>query len=343
MPSARGSFALGLACAVLSAAHTQAAQKPKTVTVLCNKGGSINAALAAVGDPLTIEIRGICAEDVLVRRDNVTLHGLDPVQDGIQGVAPNAPGRAVLRVENANNIRIQNLVVTGGSRNGIWIGPSILTTASNCRAVGNANFQVVVSNAGVARISDTVIGTGIERFGLGFFGADLSRCSNCTISVAERAVDANNSRFIIEDSTLTAPDGIFVDDLDGTAQVIVSNSTIDATNVALRAARHSAFSIEGGTLRGSVASETSSLITLDGASQVSNPGQNRVGAGSNLRVLNGSSLQGDAIVQDFGNLALLDASSIQGSLSCSSGGNAFCASSSAVSGSTSGCSLCIKP
>lgn len=343
MPSARGSFALALLLLVaLPAGHVQAADKPKVVTVLCGKGGSINAALAVVGNPLTIEIRGVCAEDVVVSRNDVTLRGVDPQQDGIQGVGPNAPGQAVLRVR-ADRVRVENLLVTGGSRNGIWIGPSISTTVSNCRAMGNARFGIVVSNGGVAQISNTIIGNGTERFGLGFFGADLSTCSNCTVSVAERAVDANDSRLIIEDSTLTAPDGIFVDDLDGAAQIIVTNSTIDATNAALRAARHSAISVQGGTLRGYVASETSSLIALDGASQLSNPEQNRVGVGSSLRTVNGSSLQGDLSVEDFGNLALLDTSSIQGSLSCSSGGNAFCANVAAVSGTTSGCSLCVKP
>ena len=57
------------------------------MVVNCANGDSLQAAIDRESGPVTIEVRGICAENVLIARKQVTLHGLDPALDGIQGVA----------------------------------------------------------------------------------------------------------------------------------------------------------------------------------------------------------------------------------------------------------------
>ena len=58
-----------------------AAATSKTVAVDCAAGDSIAKALEQPGDPLTIDIRGFCDEDVVLSRDRVTLRGSDPDLD----------------------------------------------------------------------------------------------------------------------------------------------------------------------------------------------------------------------------------------------------------------------
>ena len=88
----------------------------KTAKVDCFKGKSINAVLKAHKnvDELIIEIDGICDEDVLVQRDNVTLLGInldgsgDPT-DGIRAVStdvvPPTFGVALL-IRDAVNVTV---------------------------------------------------------------------------------------------------------------------------------------------------------------------------------------------------------------------------------------------
>ena len=78
-------FGLGT-CLLLCSGMTIAVKgkATKTVKVDCFKGKSINAALNANKnvDELTIEIDGICYENVIVDRDNVTLRGINLYENG---------------------------------------------------------------------------------------------------------------------------------------------------------------------------------------------------------------------------------------------------------------------
>ncbi len=58
----------------------------KIAVVDCAKGQSINAALARSRDAVVVEIRGMCAEDVVIERHRTVLRGRHPNQDGITGV-----------------------------------------------------------------------------------------------------------------------------------------------------------------------------------------------------------------------------------------------------------------
>src|SRR6185503_4060518 len=86
-----------------------------TVKVDCAKGDTINAALAS--NPkvqrLTIEISGMCHENVVVTRDRVTLRGSDPAHDGIQAAENTEFTDAALWVRAAALFTVENLTLTG--------------------------------------------------------------------------------------------------------------------------------------------------------------------------------------------------------------------------------------
>ena len=87
-------------------AQAAEAKKPKplaTETVDCSKGDSITTAIERNPDAesVLVEIRGVCTEAVVIRRDNVTLRGADPAMDGVRGlgIPPTPTGdEATIRV-----------------------------------------------------------------------------------------------------------------------------------------------------------------------------------------------------------------------------------------------------
>src|SRR5262249_26007 len=94
-------------------------QKDKTastVTVDCAKGETINQALtkSPTMRNLTIEISGLCTENVVITRDHVTLHGTDPAHDGIKADLNEEISDVALWVRGAQLVTVQNLKLTGG-------------------------------------------------------------------------------------------------------------------------------------------------------------------------------------------------------------------------------------
>jgi hypothetical protein len=92
-----------------------------TITVDCAAGQSINAALAQAAPRLTIEVRGECRENVLVRRDDVTIRGGDPQRDGIHSPGATDAEESTLLIRDARRIAIENLRISGGLRDGLRV------------------------------------------------------------------------------------------------------------------------------------------------------------------------------------------------------------------------------
>lgn len=93
-----------LATGIASMPMTAAAQKPSgNVTVDCDAGQSIQAAVNKANPrvPLTLVVSGTCKENVLIRRDNVTIDGSD---DGAVS--------GTLGVSEGSRITIQNLCIS---------------------------------------------------------------------------------------------------------------------------------------------------------------------------------------------------------------------------------------
>jgi hypothetical protein len=121
-----------------------AAKGPKTVVVDCTKkNSSISDALAKNTGPLVIEIHGICKENVLVERNDLTLRGVDPASDGIQGVIAD-PQPAALVIAYANRILLENMFVADSPGTGVTARYSIVDMR-NCRIANNGGNGLQIS------------------------------------------------------------------------------------------------------------------------------------------------------------------------------------------------------
>jgi hypothetical protein len=96
-----------MARAEMQAAPT-APKAEKAILVRCDRGESVQAALDKNPGPVTIEVQGICAENLSIARDNVTLRGVG----GALFDGSNLPtlGHGIV-VTGATNVTIENLTI----------------------------------------------------------------------------------------------------------------------------------------------------------------------------------------------------------------------------------------
>jgi len=289
--------------------------KVRTVKVDCFKGKSINAVLKAHKnvDELTIEIDGICDEDVLVQRDNVTLLGINldvdgEPEDGIRAVStdPDAPPNfgVALWIRDAANVTVENLRIFGGARNGLRVTNSRpLILVENCILEGNARRGLNVVDATVVVRYTTL--TGNVRGGAGVSGARVT-FENCTIDEAGDAVSANDH-----------------------ATAILRDSTV---------------------ISGAYRANRKSIIELDDTDQGVNPSENRFTSGSQLTASVLSHIKGPSTFTDFssgflGSVGGGNVATHSGDITCRSVSDVFCPDPASIidGGVTVGCASCIVP
>ena len=168
---------LGIALLLCTATSVQAQGPPftpptpppaeATVTVHC-PGQSINDALQTPALQLNIFVHSSgppCVENVVITRDNVTLRGANPdpgPTDVIQGdpsvTSSEAPsfGNVVL-IQDAENVTVRDLILTGGTGAGLWIvnsGLQELVVVFNSKMTNNYRRGLRVSR-GSAFVVDT--------------------------------------------------------------------------------------------------------------------------------------------------------------------------------------------
>lgn len=336
--------------AAAKAAPAAGAAAVKTVAVDCAAGDSINSALAKKADQLIIEITGLCAEDVQVRRDHVTFRGTDPLVDGIQAVGTGDPFGAAMLIREARFITIENLKFTGGTRAGLRIENARRNiSASNCRFEGNG-FWGVVSIGSLIDIVDSVA-TGNGSGGLIASENSFLLCDNCTVvdnpapgdgigvisslassisfvngSVAAQiAADVEASSFgNFRDTTLTGED-----QPSGVGFAVFAE---DDGNVNLRTT----------TLDGSLLIEDQAQIFLVSADQVANPLGNFISGQAKIEAF-GSPTNGDTNLVGTTSLTrwangVFSSLTNLGDLTCSVGADAVCAAG--VTKVSSSCALC---
>ena len=262
------------------------AQDTKTVSVDCTsgkgkgkgKGGggnSINEELGKNLDKiLTIEITGMCAENVHVTRDNVTLRGSDPATDGIRGVStdPNAPPSfgAVVHVEEGDFLTIENLTITEGAGHGIFFLESQANNVINSRLVDNGARGLRVFFGGVLVTDTTMTGNAFGGFSVGREG--FVSCDNCTIednpaSGQSTAVRVGPlSRASISNSTIEGFRAVLCFD---STHIDISDTSLTGTFDSFLALDYCEINMTRGTLDGSVAVRESSTVLLNGVEQTS--------------------------------------------------------------------------
>lgn len=146
--------AQGNRIAALEAALRRAFQ-PQSVFVDCAAGQSVNAALAqTVGRsaPLDIRVAGTCIEAVEIRRDDVTLRGVNP-GDGIQAPSQEVSALAL----NGQRLGVTHVTIRGGL--GLTVGGGGAATAENV-LVTDARTGLNVTVNSHLRVRTSVIENG---------------------------------------------------------------------------------------------------------------------------------------------------------------------------------------
>lgn len=315
-------------CIVIASSALAESKPPKdkappeaTVFVDCSVGDRITDALETPAIALTIEISGICVEDVEIQRTNVTLRGTDPMIDGISS-DPEGPMRQALTVRNVSMINVENLKLTGAYI-GIGINDSFGVYLRNCRLEDNAFAGAIVGTAsGSISFTDTVVtapsATSPNR-GIWATNGSSATCNDCTIRDYQDAFIASTG-----------------------ALMVVYGGSITATRFALQVVANSTSVVYDATLDGRILMFDSSAVTLSGVFQGSSVGSNVISNGSTLFARWGTTLSGDTWVNEFANVVLEDGSSISNDMTCRSGGDAYCDDPLAAT-TSSNCGQCANP
>lgn len=318
-------------------AIAQAAPAELEVTVSC-PAQSVQRALEKKADKLTVLIDGTCNENIVVDRRDVTLRGV-ATGSGISGIGADPGGdHAVVRVDRASRIRLENLHVSNGSRFGLVVDGGQVTV-DNCQFVNNTRAGISVgTGGGVLTATNLTISGGNQ--GLQVFEAGVAFCTDCDISANDSALLVVSARAYVWDTHLDGGWGGLVVSQNATAAVTGGSVTGGQYAIWNHSQAHSL--VDGATLDGGVTAFRGGKIELVGATQNSDPlGGTTIDAASIH--LAGSSLLGPLALSRFANGTVDSSSAIGGNLSCTAGGNLHCDDPNDIGGTTTGCALCAKP
>lgn len=303
----------------------------KTIVVDCASGDEIASALTKSADELIVEISGICDEEIVIERDNVTLRGTDPAVDGIRGVGVGH----VVTIRRAVDTAIENLAILDGSRDGISILSSDGVSIVNSRITGHARNGISSNGGQFIRFSDLEIDAG----NWGWSAVGDSSCTRCTINGGSFGWVAFEGQQSIRDSTVTG--GSYGVWSQTTASLSVIDSTVSGGFSSGVSFGNASLSFNGSTLDGALFCVEQSSLLLNNTQQLSGPGFNSFQDQSHVSVANGSELLGSQFLDRFSNIAIEDGAAgtslISGDLFCNSGSDAWCPDAATnVTGSSCG-------
>ncbi len=347
-----GTILLLLAALGAAPAAAQPAPTTWTITVDCLSGQSINEALQTTAPLVTVEVRGECLENVVVRRDGVTLRGADPQRDGIR-----SPGslldEAVVLIRDARRVTLANLRISGGVRDGLRVLDSTEEiVVSNSRFEGNAVWGASVTDSTVAFVESSFTGNAGQvgdAIGGGLIaarGSDVA-CTSCLIELNSEsgvnlgAVAFTGSTLRLIDSRVEGETALLAQSY---ARALVESTELAGSAWALQANTYGTVRVQGGTLSGPLLAKSYSTVELLGATQVLNQLQNFVTESSKLiadRLTSNqleTTLAGLTLVADFSTGRLTNGTAVE-ELACALGGDVFC-DGTEVKGSVLGCASC---
>jgi|GEM_PF-2091852 len=337
---------------------THSEKSTATVKVDCTKGDSINKALTTnlQTAKLTIEISGMCHENVVVTRDGVTLHGTDPANDGIQAVVNTDVTEAALWVRGAAQITVENLMLTGGF-SGLFVSDATIPVLrlTNCRLAGNTTFGLHLQNS-VANAADTTFEAGTNAVPVGLFIGSRLGCSHCTLIAPASGLSAainvvSSVAVFFQQSTFT---GGPVRAESSSVTISDSSINVSAPNVpSANVITNSSLSMTRVQVTGRMFFSQGSIASLNAVTQTLTATQpNQATMGSHVTVGSAGQPTGgppninsnleDFDLNNFSNLVLNQGSTVEGNLVCRSGSDGFCADPANVTGQTN-CSKCPKP
>lgn len=145
--------------ATLNAQVIGLSQNVRFIDVRCQEGETIQAALSQVPfRPLhvTINVFGMCTENVNIMRSNVHIRGAAPGA-GIQAANAALPVVRSFNPPNGNqHLRLSRLTLTGGER-GVAVDFATYVQIDDCTISGNNGTGIGISHEVTARIANTLI------------------------------------------------------------------------------------------------------------------------------------------------------------------------------------------
>lgn len=171
---------------VLISAHPPAS---KSLSVDCNAGESLNAALQTPASLLEVSFSGSCFEDVKIERNNVILIGeagseiqgtVDvDIQSGemeMRSVSINNSLGTGLNIASGSKVEAVNLHVNGASGNGIFLSDASFECA-DCSSTFNAGDGIVLSLGSRALVGGTFQVSNNSADGIEVFDSSTFRTS----------------------------------------------------------------------------------------------------------------------------------------------------------------------
>lgn len=305
----------------------------KTVSVDCTKGQSIQAAIDKNAGPVTIDIEGICSENVVIESKTVTLRGDDPNADGILGVAANV---ATLAIVHSTFTSLENLSFSGLGTGVNAVRSSVVLT--NCRTTNNTFNGVLLGFASSGNATGLVSANNLR--GVLVSNASSFFCLGCTFTNNSRAAQSQRASVLsLLDSVVTGLHGVsaFNDsyaDIDCASEVSTYPCSLNVTGFAAQSTGGGQAGMFGaGDFTGRLFADDHSQAFVLGSRQLpSTTGTNVVDTFGMLwvapledenAVMQQSTVSRPTNVSGFGRMLVRDASTISGNVQCSSAGDAW--------------------
>jgi len=195
--------------------------QPQSVAVNCAEGQTVGQALAQTAGrtaPLTIRVVGVCTENVVIGRDDVTLVGNNRTNDRVQALLENKPA---VSVSGGQRVTIRELGVQGGSY-ALSLGLGAVVGAHNIDVNGGVNVissvlqldRVVVegmvsaSAGSVLRLDTTTVQNG-PFAGVVIHDSNLFAMASTIRDHRASAISAANASLWLDGGTLIERNGIF--------------------------------------------------------------------------------------------------------------------------------------
>lgn len=334
------------------------AKQPSAATVDCARGERIQDAIDRYPSPVTIDVRGICVEDVLVDGKDVALRGVDPAADGIRGVSSN---NAALRFRRSSS-SIENLGISRGPGSGVNISFSTMFIGG-CQMIGNAFSGLVVDAGSRVQAVEAVLSENVRGVTVGI-GATFF-CTGCRLENNTRFAGlANGGIFSLLNSVVLGRHGIAA--VGGGAYADIDCLSVDTAHpCSMNVTGSAASAFERGTaaiwgvpdFTGQVNATDAAMVSLYGSTQLAagapgqGPPRNSVTRFGRLTVdpsydfgLQNSRVLGTDVTH-FGSLIVADVAALAGPVRCESGGDAWLDPTITVepAASASGCEHAVVP
>ena len=155
---------------------------PGTVKVYCGHGTIKRALTKHPLRPLVIVVNGVCAEDVTINRDRVTLLAANPRVDGITGVTE---GGAAIAITGARSTVIEGLRLRsapGGGSSGIFVTANGEATVHNA-LIEESGYGIWANHGGFFHLRESEIKDGRE------YGILMSDGANARVENSIVAID----------------------------------------------------------------------------------------------------------------------------------------------------------